>query len=757
MSAATALSELSWVKTFFSGCNHLNWESLDTQTAPDKVLTHVMPWLKKLTLSGYDGPLVLPLYEADGRITWYAMAVDDRRFAQMVDEITGFIGPSYSDFRGEWAQLNLNVAPERALAERFGPRVIKFAAVQASDQPHIENALTLYLSVLARQPEITNRTRRPFGKIRSDFDLALLAGNADGAQTFLEEMLASGRVNAEQRKCLEIRLLAGLGHGETLAKNPTLIASISDISLPPQTLVDVVAALYETFIEPIESNSDFQTVVETFKCHFIKPFGGLFRDRKGIRHPKVLRAFLLSELAAKEPNYLRCQSLLTVYPENADGYNIALTWCEKLNETTPQPEANRKEAWLAEARKAIADDDYETASVWCFELLPLAWAYSTLLRCAVEIKTEDLTRRVLEAISSASESTLANLTGKDHLRLDKLKGTSHSASSNAKSGWVAWAESVLENPGTAATVAELQEMTTKWSVDEYANDTLICERIATLLAEASGTAQDRFRDAFPVLVDFFANSSGTSRAFRPIYSMLIKSLAWSGALSSDELEICAQLIHALLMTAPSKVEYIDAVEDLQEILKANASPVHFDWGLNLAEFFPQYPSPDQGAAKLRLFLDVVEMLRAAPHRVSVAQRDLLIALAYDYCCPGLLETFPAIETSPIPSSTENVSYSGLIGIYTLTEGAGQRAKEILERMYPKAVVELNSDAVSTDRLVALAKAADIFVFAWKSSKHQAYFCIKEARQGQDIVLPIGKGSASILACVLDKISSRTML
>ncbi|WP_312143706.1 MULTISPECIES: protein DpdD [Stutzerimonas stutzeri subgroup] len=757
MSATTALSELSWVKTFFSGCNHLNWESLDTQTAPDKVLANVMPWLKKLTISGYDGPVVLPLYEADGRITWYAMAVDDRRFAQMVDEITGFIGPSYSDFRGEWAQLNLNIVPECALAERFGPRVIRFAAVQASDQPHIENALTLYLSVLARQPEITNRTRRPFGKIRSDFDLALLAGNADGAQTFLEEMLASGRVNAEQRKCMEIRLLAGLGHGETLAKNPTLIASISDISLPPQTLVDVVAALYETFIEPIESTSDFQTVVETFKRHFIKPFGGLFRDRKGIRHPKILRAFLLSELAAKEPSALRCQSLLDVYPENADGYNIALTWCEKLSGTTPQPEANQKEAWLDEAKQAIANDDYETASARCFELLPLAWAYSALLRCALEIRTKDLTRRVLEAISSASESTLANLTDKDHLRLEKLKGASHLASSNAKSGWVEWAESVLENPRTAPTVAELQAMATKWSVDEYANDTLICEKIATLLAEASGAAQDRFRDAFPVLVDFFENGSGRPRAFRPIYSMLIKFLAWSGALSSDELEICAQLINALLMTAPSKVEYIDAVEDLQEILKANASPVHFDWGLNLAEFFSQYPAPDQGAAKLRLFLDVVEMLRAAPHRVSVAQRDLLIVLAYDYDCPGLLETFPAIGSSSLPSSTENVTYSGLIGIYTLTEGAGQRAKEILERMYPKAVVELNSDAVSTDRLVALAKAADIFVFAWKSSKHQAYFCIKEARQGQDIVLPIGKGSASILASVLDKITSHTML
>lgn len=752
MSATTALSESSWVQTFFSGRNHLHWESIETEAAPARALAHVMPWLKKLTISGYDGPMVLPLYEADGRITWYAMATDNRRFAQMVDEITGFVGPSYSDFRGDWAELSLDDGAERALAERFGPQVIKFAAVQASDQTHIESALALYLSVLARRPETPDRTQRPFGKIRSDFDRALLAGNADGAQTLLEELLASGRVNAEQRQCLEIRLLAGLGRSETLAKNPTLIASVADVPLPAQTLVDIVAALFETFIAPIESASDFHTVIEAFKRYIFKPFGGLFRDRKGVRHPKVLRAFLLSELAAKEPNALRCQSLLAAYPESAEGYGIAIAWCTGLDHPAVQSETAPAEVWLGQAKQAIADEDYETASARCFELLPLPWAYSALLRCAVELGATDLTQRVLNAFATASEPLLGGLTDKDRSRLDKLRGPLPSARLGLKSGWVAWAENVLAKPDIAPSVTELQEMATKWSTDEYANDTARCEALANLLAEASGDAQNVFRDAFPVLVDFFESSLGTRRAFRPIYSMLIKFLGWSGSLSSDELEIGAQLLQALLTTGPSEGEYTDAVGDVQEIIKANASPVHFDWGLNLAELLPQYPAPDQGAAKLRLFLDVVGMLRAAPHRVTPVQRDLLEALARDYDCPGLLDTFPAAETGPLLPTNKGVSYSGLIGIYTLTEGAGQRAKEILERLYPTATVELNSDAVSTNRLVALAKAADIFVFAWKSSKHQAYFCVKEARHGQEIVLPLGKGSASILSGVLEKIS-----
>lgn len=753
MSTAIAQSELNWVQTFFSGRNHLHWKSIDTQAAPTRALAQVTPWLKILSISGYDRPVVLPLYESDNQITWYAMAADDRRFAQMVDEITGFVGPSYSDFQGEWAKLNLVDAPERALFERFGPRVIKFTATRASDQDHIESAIALYRSVLARRPEITDRTQRPFGKIRSDFDRALLAGNEEGAQALLEEMLASGRVNAEQRKCLEIRLLAGLGHIEALAKNTALIASVSDVSLPVQTLVDVVAALYETFIAPKESTSDFQTIMEAFKRHIFKPFGGIFRERNGIRNPKVLRAFLLSELAEKEPNALRCQSLLEAYPENAEGYDIAFVWCKGVREPVAQPEIDPKEAWLSQAKQAIADEDYETAYALCFELLPQSWAYSALLRCAVELDSTDTTQRVLQALGMAPETLLAGLTDKDRTRLTKLRDHSPSASRTKKLGWVAWAENVLANPLTAPSVFELQEMAAKWSVDDYTNDAPRCEALALLLAEASGDAQNIFRDAFPVLVDFFESSSGARRSFRPIYSMLIKFLGWSGSLSPDELEIGSQLTQALLTTGPSEVEYTDALGDLQEILKANASPVHFDWGLNLAEMLLQYPTPDHGAAKLRLFLEVVGMLRTAPHRITEAQRNILAVIARDYDCHELLDTFPAVGTDPNNASTQVVSYSGLIGIYTLTDGAGQRAKEILGKMYPMATVELNNDVVSTDRLIALAKTADIFVFAWKSSKHQAYYCVKEARQGQDIVLPLGKGSASILSGVLEKISN----
>jgi hypothetical protein len=67
-----------------------------------------------------------------------------------------------------------------------------------------------------------------------------------------------------------------------------------------------------------------------------------------------------------------------------------------------------------------------------------------------------------------------------------------------------------------------------------------------------------------------------------------------------------------------------------------------------------------------------------------------------------------------------------IGIYTLAEAAGSRAKAALEKLFPGCKVVVNSDLVATPQLTSLAKSADMFVFAWKSSSHQAFYCVKDS-------------------------------
>ena len=146
--------EISWLQKFFSGRNQLQWNCIEDQAVSPKLLTQINPWLQKLKADNYDGPIVLPLIEGENNVTWYAMASDQRRFAQMIDEITAFIGPSYSDFGSELGKLSSGDTSENALVERFGEQIVKFRPLPSKFSEEIETALGLYLLVLSRRPDI---------------------------------------------------------------------------------------------------------------------------------------------------------------------------------------------------------------------------------------------------------------------------------------------------------------------------------------------------------------------------------------------------------------------------------------------------------------------------------------------------------------------------------------------------------------------------------------------------------------------------
>jgi hypothetical protein len=756
MSPGISPNEAPWLRRFFSGQNQLTWQEIESGRAEAGAMTQVTPWLRFLGGSTIDNPIVLPVLFSNGDLTWYGVATSDQLFSQLVEEVGSFIGPSYSDFQSWDPSPPGNSEQDLALAERFGSRVIRFSALRTQDRSEIERALLLYQSLLVRRPSMPDRTQRPFGKIRGDFDRALLAGNAVSAKGFLDELMASGRIDAGQQKCLEVRLLAGLGRKEELARNQPLISSVAELALPTQTLIDVVNALYETYIRPIEANPNLGEVFGAFRQHIFRPFGSsLFRDRKGIRHPVLLKAFLLFELIQPEPSAKRCKSIVSAYAENAEGRDLVEQWYAsasgELDDTLPTIQVQTS---LELARQAIADEDYATAAKLCFDLLPGYWAYSALLRCATELRSIEITNKVLEAVSAASCEVRALFKPKDHARIETLQLASETSNSETPdSGWIGWAQGIQIGIPVTKSISILNESISSWSVDEYAHDFERCSLFAQLIGNANADQEVAYRDAFPFMVDFFVDQPDQPcRAFTPIYANLIKILAWSGALSVDELEIASSLTLALLSTGPTLAVYAECMEDAREILSANRSPANLDWALNLAELLALYPPQDDGHLRLRIFTEVISIVSIAPHRVTSIQRAILQLLGKDYSCTSLLESLPRDDNEDDNRElTVATDFNGLIGIYTLTEGAGQRAKAILEGNYPNAQVETNKDHEATERLVSLAKNADIFVFAWKSSKHQAYYCVKSARGTKELLLPTGKGSASIVKSILDRI------
>lgn len=744
--------ERYWLKQFFSGRNELCWEDIVGGKAPAAWLEQVSPWVSTFISRDGQVPIVLPVFDSQGPCSWYAMANSETSATALAQELTAVVGPSYSDFRGYTVQFDNNDEIESALRERFGRFIFRLKPVSTETRNDIAQALHLYLGVLRRRPDISDRTQRPFGKIRSEFDCALLVGNEADSLRLRDEMITSGRIDAEQQKYLEIRLLAGLGRHHQLAHDYPLIKSILGLSLPAQTIVDLVEALYATYIATIEEETNVDVILEAFRNDIVRSFGSLFSKRKGIRHPNVLKAFLLYELTQSEPNLTRCEAIAAAYPTSA-GRELIDRWLSRLV-SSPPPRADAFEL----ARQALFDDDYEMALQLAFEANPEVQTYRIMLRCAVELKDYQVTQRVLEVVGTVPEVVRASWTKHDLTRLQQLQSEPSGSIEMAlapktrpETDWVSWANYVEAGNFQQPPLQILNDAVTSWSVEIYASDPDICRKLADKIGNANGVAEQVFRDAFAVLVEFFVERQAQPvRGFIPLYIMLIRIVAWSGVVSGSELELSTLLMQALISLGPSRSEYLEAIDSYNEIVTANSAPSNVDWALNAAELLAIHSAPEN-ESRLRFFMAVVELARTHAHRLNLAQHAILSLLAKDYDCENLLESFP-VKTEDSAAKISYAAFAGLIGIYTLTESAGLRAAQTLLRDFvPMSRVEVNADMVATDKLKNLAETADIFVFAWKSSKHQAYYAAKEARGTLKMLLPPGKGSASIINSVLGEI------
>jgi hypothetical protein len=737
---ANPAPESPWLERFFSAANAMRWDALEARSAAPAWLEQVAPWID---LFGQRNAkvIVLPVFDRDGPCMWYAAATDANAAAALAEELVAFVGPSYSDFRGQPHPCDPANVIEAALRERFGQFVFRIVPHADSARQDIVRAVALYLGLLRRRPDAPDRTQQPFGKLRADFDRALLAANETSAARLLEALCDTGRVNAEQRKYLEIRLLAGLDRQQELAHNSSLLKAVMDLSLPPQTIVDLVDALYTTFVAHIE-NEPASSVAAAFERHIGRHFGALFKERKGVRRPSVLKAFFLYEATREVPDQARCAATIAAFPDDPAGLALLQQWSEQL---LPLPERARTVDPLEAARLAVADENYDIAAALYKRSLPDQRAYAGLLRCAVELGEPALTAQVLELFDGAPAAILAALGDREQQRLLRLRGPSIQAAPTSAGDWLAWSQGVAEHRYGGTALALLDESAVRWPIEDYLREPGKCAQLAAIVGNADAAAGMVFRDAFPQFVEFFVQRSARPvRGFVPLYGMLVKMVAWNGGASADELELVASLAQTMLSVGPDSETYTDVLDDLGEILAANRAANNIDWALNLAEILAIHPAPDL-EARLRFFVAAFDLMRANSHRMSPAQRSVLQLLANDYGCADLLAGLPE---STMKVRAEAAAFAGLIGIYTLTESAGQRAREVLRNLLPSAQVEVNGDGVATDRLRHLAAKADVFVFAWRSSKHQAYFCIKEYRGARPLHMPAGKGSASILQTAL---------
>lgn len=750
------VSGKDWAGIFFSASNQLNLE--DEKKKNDSCLSweqDVTPWLDFTDSDCLDNPICLPFVKSNQEVHWYFCSRSSQGANILREEISAFIGNSFGQFSKLAYELNQNVEHERLLSEKFSSPVLRITGTSPEQIKSIRDKIRLYQSIVRRRPRLSKNIARPFAQIRKEFDLALIAGNERGAREFLEEMKKTGRLTQQNLLFLEIRLMAGLKHWHQIILEEKLLHDLVNFQLPPSVVTDITEAYYSVYIAPYEEIGDLAQCLEGLKSSAITQLGLLFTNRFGVENTPVLKAFLFQELLQENNNKTYIFELLSKI-KNFEKNKLLDAVSSYLSEEISEPIYDSESADLTDQELALdvySNGQFDKATILFKKLPPSLEILPHLITCAWEEDDVDLKETIITFFSSMDENESKSLDAKIVKKIHSFENDLSASKDldvltdcgNATKGWLEWANFVYINNSDKVTCETiLKKYKHKWDTANVTNDEGNSKAFSNLLGNASGDSEQVFRSQLPEILNAFVTESPQGHQnFKVIYHTLLFLMATSDNISSNELEIINQLVGMLFDFGQSPSEYTDTLDILIELIDGQCAAASIDWAIDLSELITYNRCSNQ-EAKLRYVMSLLDNVRKFTHRLDTRQKKSLILLFKDF----ELDAPEDIQVQEEDNSEDALSskLAGLkIGIYTLTEQAGARAASILKGIAPTCEVVLNHDKECTERLRSLSKSADVFVFAWKSSKHQAFYCIKNHRTSTlPLLQPLGKGSSSIL-------------
>jgi hypothetical protein len=227
---------------------------------------------------------------------------------------------------------------------------------------------------------------------------------------------------------------------------------------------------------------------------------------------------------------------------------------------------------------------------------------------------------------------------------------------------------------------------------------------------------------------------------RPIQRQALELVIYAADPSEARDDLVVRLLDRLLTAGITSQALRGYLQDLADRWDEVASPRRVDWPIAVSDVVLQTTGTTE--ALNAYVAHVLASTARWADRLDDAQRVALVSIG------GELE----LDVSNLAMDDEQVAAAsggldalvGLtVGLYTLTKGVGQRVSAVL-RAVGGVDFEVNDDHVSTDRLLALARRADVMVVVKRSAKHSATDAIFSVRDLRDTPVPSGKGSAAVL-------------
>lgn len=723
------------LNAFFSEPNRCDVTSLSDDLKDSRALQDS---LRRYATGATDRGLLLPFREnAMGPTAWFACAATAQMQRALLDEIRAFLGPSFVDERPPDRVQDVADLHALPLIEASGWLAIRFDVSDGISERMVLRQWRRYNELLSRRPRTASYVPSSFHQLRASFDRALLARHEADALNALAALRERFGVSAENRQFLEIRLNAAFERWDTIAGHP-LLAQLVHLQLPPETYGDIIEALYRSQVQAYESANSLEPLLQQFSQAVAGPAQPLLGTRRTSRRPAVLKAFVLNELIQPVPQLAICERFLKELPVGAFG-NVD----QVLRDRCAQPTF---EADIALAKEALANEQFDRA--W-----ELFWAQSDtvdvlrgLIACARECDDPAKVSAVLVRLGATDISIRNVVESASATRLARLRSSYHAPSlpdrlSAQFSRWAGEPEDryverfaeFVRSVDPAALLAEsgMVESAIDTLVEQAVDNPALLERL------------------YPLWHELFIERSDPDPRLVPLYLEMLEALRARDVFQRTDQELLHQILVAIVDSGDDAA-YRLAVDTVTKIFEAIRSPMALSWALDVCDSLSQRRVRDADA-RLRLLTQVVQACQEFSSRLESMQIHQLHLLLQE----ANLDP-PTLPHLTLPESGEAQSLDDTryrIAIYSLDEAATRRAVEILRALHPHWLIDTNSDHVCTDRLKALARQAHVFVFAWRCSKHAAYYCVKASSPRENLVMARGVGTTSLVATAVEFLQS----
>jgi hypothetical protein len=698
--------------------------------------------LKAHASGAIDRGVLLPFREAaTGPTAWFVCASSMQMLRALQDEVCAFIGPSYAEER-PWSRPR-DAADQHALPliEAAGWFSFRLDSPDLRCDTQLLRQWRLYQDLLSRRPRTPSYVPSTFHQLRASFDRALLARNEVAAQAAMAALRERFGVSAENRLYLEIRMAAAFERWEDIAQH-RLLPRLIHLQLPPETYGDVMEALYRAHAQAFEVGPTLEPLLDQFRTEIDVPAQPLFKTRRTSRRPAVLKAFVLHELLKDEPQWAVCERFLQELPAGAFGAIDDLV--RKRCATSPRG------ADFEAALAALANEEFDRAWELLWVLPDSVDVLRGLIACARESADPAKGAAVLSRLDASETAIRSSVESASATRLANLRSSYRSPAGRSEKNipFVRWPDEpedrYIERWSEFVRSVEPAAL--------LAHKDIVTSAVECLMHHAVNDPA-LFERLYPLWHELFIERVDTNPLLVPVYLEMLEALRTRDVFQRTDQELIHQILVAIVDSGDES-SYRQAVDTVCKIFEAIRSPLALGWALDVCDSLSQRRVRDADA-RLRLLTQVIRACQEFSSRLDALQTYQLSLLAKEAQLdpPELPEaTVSGDEETRAPDDTRY-----RVAIYSLDEAATRRAVEILKALHPRWVIDTNSDEVCTERLKSLAHKANVFIFAWRCSKHAAFFCVKASTQKENLVMARGVGTTSLVTAAVEFLQERYKL